>query len=347
MAGYVCIPRSIMDSWIWKNPEYLKWYLDLVMMAAFRPCSISTGRKIVAIERGQLVGSIGELSKRWGKGTKIVRHFIEQLSKDGKISRYVVAGKIVIITIQNYSLADKVEEIMSNDNKEKGQALGTKNGQKRARSRVRKGASSNDCETDECDNEWASTMPTSRLCIGQCTGECSSPSSIYKGKIINNKSDEEENNAHTHTHEGKHEEVALGEISDDDKTVLEELKGNETFLENVCMKHHLASVNVARRYVDGFALELANYNKTHNNRQELIRHFQNWLYKQIKEENKEQVNKNTMTYENNRQHYESPVERQNRIDQEQIEVGMRAMAYFEQKRNGNPQDLREYEQGID
>lgn len=31
--GWVKLHRSITENWIWENPQYLKWWLDLILMA--------------------------------------------------------------------------------------------------------------------------------------------------------------------------------------------------------------------------------------------------------------------------------------------------------------------------
>ena len=57
--GYIKISRAIQEHWIWHNAEHLKWWLDLLIMAAWKDTE--------TLKRGQLRASIRYLQERWAR----------------------------------------------------------------------------------------------------------------------------------------------------------------------------------------------------------------------------------------------------------------------------------------
>ena len=70
--GYVRLWRKIEDSWLWKDPEKLKAWLDLVLIAQGRP-----GK-----DRGSVEASLNYLSNRWKWGRCKVQRFLLKLEED-------------------------------------------------------------------------------------------------------------------------------------------------------------------------------------------------------------------------------------------------------------------------
>ncbi len=86
MAGWVKLYRSIQDHWIWDNPVYLKWWLDLILMANHKPNKVLVNGEIETIDIGERLTSEVKLSERWEVDRKTVRKFLSLLEKEGMIS---------------------------------------------------------------------------------------------------------------------------------------------------------------------------------------------------------------------------------------------------------------------
>lgn len=100
-AGWIKISRSITEHWLWKDAEILKWWLDLLLMAAWKEHKELVGRQLVSLEKGQLIASLAYLCKRWKRSRPMVESFISNLEQDGMITK-AVCNNISIITIANY-----------------------------------------------------------------------------------------------------------------------------------------------------------------------------------------------------------------------------------------------------
>ena len=100
-AGWIKISRSIAEHWLWKDAEILKWWLDLLLMAAWKEHKELVGRQLVSLEKGQLIASLAYLCKRWKRSRPMVESFISNLEQDGMIAK-AVYNNVSIITIVNY-----------------------------------------------------------------------------------------------------------------------------------------------------------------------------------------------------------------------------------------------------
>lgn len=101
MAGYVRLYRKTQDHWIWQDAEKLRAWLDLILMAAWKPQSRLMGGKLIPIPRGGLAASERYLSDRWKWSTTKVRNFLRDLALDGMIKREKKQG-LSVITLLNY-----------------------------------------------------------------------------------------------------------------------------------------------------------------------------------------------------------------------------------------------------
>ena len=100
-AGWIKILRNINEHWLWRDAELLKWWLDLLLMAAWKDHKELHGKQLVNIKKGQLVASVSYLCNRWKRSRPMVENFLGNLEKDGMILKDV-SGNISVITIQNY-----------------------------------------------------------------------------------------------------------------------------------------------------------------------------------------------------------------------------------------------------
>ena len=101
MAGWIKISRKIVDHWLWQDAERLKWWLDLLFIAAWERKRQLVGKQLVFLQQGQLIASLSFLCKRWGRSRTMVEPYLALLVEEGMI-RKEVSRNISIITILNY-----------------------------------------------------------------------------------------------------------------------------------------------------------------------------------------------------------------------------------------------------
>ena len=116
MGGWIKIYQTIREHWIWERPRYLKWWLDLLMLAEWKDSKRLVKSVLVTIKRGQLIASVHYLQERWvykdddGVKRKPSEHtilkFLSLLEADQMISRakhpVIRATIIAIINYDDY-----------------------------------------------------------------------------------------------------------------------------------------------------------------------------------------------------------------------------------------------------
>lgn len=101
MAGWIKIDTEITKHWLWQDAERLKWWLDMLIMAAWKDHKQLVGKQLVTLRRGQFIASLSFLCKRWGRSRSMVEPFLDLLQKDGMISKEVDKN-ISVISVLNY-----------------------------------------------------------------------------------------------------------------------------------------------------------------------------------------------------------------------------------------------------
>jgi DNA-binding transcriptional regulator YhcF (GntR family) len=108
--GWLKISRGIVNHWLWHDAERLKWWLDLLLMAAWEEKQILHDTHIVTLRRGQMVASVSFLTERWKKSNKTILRFLNMLEDEGMIRREMLHRQTSIITICNYESYQCQEE---------------------------------------------------------------------------------------------------------------------------------------------------------------------------------------------------------------------------------------------
>lgn len=101
MAGWIKISREIANHWLWQDAERLKWWLDLLFLAAYEDRRQLAGKQLILLRKGQLIASLSFLCKRWGRSRTMIEPWLNLLMYDGMIEKSV-SHNISIITICNY-----------------------------------------------------------------------------------------------------------------------------------------------------------------------------------------------------------------------------------------------------
>lgn len=102
MVGWIKISRDIAEHWLWQDAERLKWWLDLLFLAAWEDKQIMHDTHLFTLRRGQMVASISFLSKRWKRNPQTIIRYIKMLESEGMIVREVLYRQTSILTICNY-----------------------------------------------------------------------------------------------------------------------------------------------------------------------------------------------------------------------------------------------------
>lgn len=91
--GYIKISRAIQEHWVWRNAEHLKWWLDLLFMAAWKDTE--------TLKRGQLRASVRCLQERWARYDEN-DEMLDKPSKDA-VSAYLaeLEGRTLIRTLKH------------------------------------------------------------------------------------------------------------------------------------------------------------------------------------------------------------------------------------------------------
>ncbi len=122
--GYVLLSRKLLDNPIFKDREALQLFLYGLLRANHKPNRIIFNRQEMALDRGQFITGIYELSRATGQTPKQIRTRLALLENTGIWARRR-ASKFSIITICNYDYYQTPENY-------KGQAKGQGEGKQRA-----------------------------------------------------------------------------------------------------------------------------------------------------------------------------------------------------------------------
>ena len=106
--GWICLHRSIQDSWLWENGKNECFsngqaFIDMLLLANHEDRKIRINSDIVTIKRGQFYTSIVKLATRWNWSRNRVKRFLKMLEKDDMIEAAYESGCGTALTIVNYS----------------------------------------------------------------------------------------------------------------------------------------------------------------------------------------------------------------------------------------------------
>ena len=101
MSGWIKIHRKITKHWIWDNPEYLKAWLDILMLANHEPRKKLINNDVAVIKTGHRDLSLRFLAKRWKWSVGRVQRFLKLLKNDTMIDTQTDTGQ-TIVSVCNY-----------------------------------------------------------------------------------------------------------------------------------------------------------------------------------------------------------------------------------------------------
>jgi hypothetical protein len=104
MSGWIKLHRQLNNHWIWDKPEYLKWWLDILMQANIEPKKVLIKNQLIEINRGEVVYSYETWANRWKINKSKVLRFLKMLEKDSMIvlKSETVTTRITICKYDTY-----------------------------------------------------------------------------------------------------------------------------------------------------------------------------------------------------------------------------------------------------
>lgn len=290
-GGWIRLDRGITEHWLWDDPELLKWWLDLIMLAARKDESKLIGGKLQTVRRGQMLASVDFLCERWakrGKQGKIIRkpgvhrvlNFIRLLEESRMITReFLQQRRVTLVTICEYDSYQIDGDTIGN-----GGGNGYGNGY---------GNDVGNAETAcECDGY---ILKNDTIGNGYGNGY---------GNDVGNGSKEKENFPPHPLYKEKENSTTTTTKAQaracEGSGFVDELKGSPVWLEQMAMKFHIAVEEVVRR-LDDFALDCRCRGASHGDLNDARRHYNDWLRIQLEAEKKQKTSgydyKDTRAYQ--------------------------------------------------
>ena len=268
MSGWIIISRAIRGHWIWKDPERLKWWIDLIFMANFDAVTEVVSGQRIPCERGQFATTLANLAKNWKADYHQVYRFMRKLESDGMIRMDSDSPRhwlrITIVKYDEYQISAKPIENES--------------------------AKQNAKPTDGISGSYEVERKTNR----KTKTENAKP---MQNQSQNQSIENEQDTLFCASQEKRTSQPLLKEINNISSTssikgaceqkFIDELKESGSWLELMAMRFHLGSVDEVRKRLDDFLLDQTCRGTEHNSLNDVRRHFNDWLRIVISKEQKE------------------------------------------------------------
>jgi DNA-binding Lrp family transcriptional regulator len=273
MAGWIKISREIANHWLWQDAERLKWWLDLLFLAAYEDKQVLHDSHLFVLRRGQIIASISFLSERWGKSHPTIIKFLRLLEGEDMIKRITIYRQTSILTICNYekyqcnddsTLNTQIDSIVDRQNDEK------------IRGKVDKPISEvNIIKSDSLGYK------------GETKVDTIVDSQVYT--IVDGNKEYKNNNSTSISSKGESKNLKF----------IEELKNAQIWLEQMAMRFHIPIDEIVRR-LDDFALDCDCRGTEHQDFNDTRRHFNDWLRIQLEAEKRKNNVSDRQNSENKR-----------------------------------------------
>jgi len=117
--GYIKVYRDMRGHWIWENPQYFKWWVDLLFSANYVDKKILVNGELITIHRGAFLTSEIKLAEKWNTTRKTVRKFLTLLQSDGMVVAEKSRQSGTMINICNYKKYQDAECVGTTSNTSK------------------------------------------------------------------------------------------------------------------------------------------------------------------------------------------------------------------------------------
>lgn len=107
--GWIKLHKQIRKHWLWECPEFLKAWIDMLMMANWKDRKKLYKMELHKIKKGEFPVSIRKLSLRWDWSTGKVQRFLNLLKTDKMIDTLTDTGYtlVKIVNYEQYQVVDR------------------------------------------------------------------------------------------------------------------------------------------------------------------------------------------------------------------------------------------------
>lgn len=104
MSGWIKIHRKIEDHWLYKNSQYLHWWIDILLCANYEDRKVLIKGKLMQCNRGETLYSFDTWAKRWNVNKSAVRRFLQMLETDEMIvlKSETVTTRLTVCNYESY-----------------------------------------------------------------------------------------------------------------------------------------------------------------------------------------------------------------------------------------------------
>lgn len=110
-SGWIAIHRKLRNHWIWKDPEKLKAWLDILLEVNHKGKKVNFGDDLLQCNRGQSLHSVETWARRWKWSRSRAYRFLKLLESDSMIE--LKSERITTrLTVLNY---DSYQDVRNAD----------------------------------------------------------------------------------------------------------------------------------------------------------------------------------------------------------------------------------------
>ncbi len=104
MSGWIKVHRQLTNHWIWDKPEYLKWWIDILMQSNIEPKKVLIKGQLIQVNRGEVIYSYDTWANRWKINKSKVVRFLKMLEKDLMIElkNETVTTRLIVCKYDTY-----------------------------------------------------------------------------------------------------------------------------------------------------------------------------------------------------------------------------------------------------
>lgn len=272
------LPRSFFDSLSWRQKRVYseaEAWLDIVRSARYKsePCTAVVNAKCVTWSRGEWPVSLRFLANRWQWGIGLVRSFLTRLCKNGQVclEKSSVNTIIKVVDYDKYCGASN-KPMSTPSSTPMSTPSGTPSG------------TLSDYSNQLTDNTFANLENGSKT-----QAPAHSQHTTNTGSSTNtNKDIKDINNIFINDNNARARKKNSNENGCQEKSIhdeIREMSANESWMEAICMRHHIAPQQLAQ-YLDAFAAECVCCGRnSHQNMADALSHFNHWLRIQLQQNN--------------------------------------------------------------
>ena len=101
--GWIKLYRQLAEKQIWLEQPFSKGqaWVDILLMVNHKPGEAVVGNMAIAVQPGQRVTSIKQLSERWGWSRKKTKSFLTLLERAGMLT-HKSTTKYTVLTVENW-----------------------------------------------------------------------------------------------------------------------------------------------------------------------------------------------------------------------------------------------------